>query len=211
MKNSIENIIHRTQRYWYVDGLAEITVGLFFVVLSAYFLIQSRINTVAFNPILANLGLLAAFLLVLWFLFQALQAVKARLTYTRTGYVASPRRQRGLRWQRYGLASWLFAACLSLVFLAFHSHGAPTWMPLLLGMVVGLTLLSLSFRFRLKRFALLACALVLVGAGLAFLNPGTTRAEILSSVADGVCFIISGGVTLVHYLRSTTTPAEPGL
>jgi hypothetical protein len=201
MKDSIDNIIHRTQRYWYVDGLAEITVGLFFVVLSGYFLAQARIKSVSSDPILADFGLLAAILLVLWFFLYAFRAVKARLTYSRTGYVASPRRQVGLRWQRVGLAAWMLTVGLSLTFLAYHSHGAPSWMPLLLGVVVGLTLLYLSFRFQLRRFTFLACALVLVGAIVAFLNLGGTRAEILSSAADGLCFIISGGVALVGYLR----------
>jgi hypothetical protein len=211
MKNTIDTMIRRTQRYWYVDGLAEITIGLFFVVLSLYFLIQARIKTVSLNPVLVNLGLLAVILLVLWFFRYALQAVKARLTYPRTGYVASPRMQKGLRWQRYGVTAWLVVVCVSLVALTLHSHTTPSWAPLLMGAVAGLIVLALGYRFRLLRFAFLACALVLIGAVVSFFNPGETLAAVQSSAADGVCFIISGGVTLVRYLRSTQPSAETDL
>ncbi len=209
MKNNIDTIIRRTQRYWYVDGLAEITVGLLFIVLSLYFFVQAQIRTISLNPILANLALLAAILLVAWFFRFVLQAVKARLTYPRTGYVASPRMQKSMRWQRYGIIAWL--VCISLAALVLTSYATPSWAPLLMGTVTGLTVLALSYRFRLLRFTFLACTLVLIGAGVSFFNPGEPLAFVLSAVADGVCFIISGGVTLVRYLHATQPPTEADL
>jgi hypothetical protein len=211
MKNTIDTIIRRTEGYWYKEGLAEITVGLFFVVLSVYFLVQARITAVSHNPVLANVSLLAAILLVAWLFRYALQAVKARLTYPRTGYVASPGRQKSSRWQRYGLTAWLILVCISLIALTLRSHSTPSWTPLLIGIVAGLTVLSLGYRFRLMRFALLACALVLVGALVSFFNPGETLAAVLSSAADGVCFIISGGITLVLYLHNNQPRTEADL
>ncbi len=211
MKNSIDMIIHRTQRYWYVDGLAEITIGVFFVALSVYFFVQSRIRTVSINPVLANLGLLAVILIVLLLFRFVLQTIKTRVTYPRTGYVAFPGKQKSLRWQRYGVTAWLVVVCISLVVLALHSHTTPSWTPLLMGAVAGLTVLALSYRFRLLRFTFLACALVLIGVGVAWINPGETLAVVLSSAADGICFIISGGLTLVRYLRSTQPSAEANL
>ena len=211
MKNTVDSIIRRTQRYWYTDGLAEITVGLIFVVLSGYFLIQAWTRDVSLNPVLANLGLLAILVLVLWLFRSALQAIKARLTYPRTGYVASPRMWNGSIWQRYGLTAWLIVVCLSLFVLTFHSPTPPSWLPLMTGTAAGLTVIFLSYRFRLLRFAILACALVLVGALVAYINPGDPFAASLSSVADGVCFIISGGVTLFRYLRSTQPLTEADL
>jgi hypothetical protein len=211
MKNTIDTIIHRTQRYWYVDGLAEITVGVFFMMLSVYFFVQSRIRTVSLNPVLANLGLLAVILIVLLLFRYALQTIKTRVTYPRTGYVAFPGMQKSLRWQRYGITAWLAVVCISLIVLALHSHTTPSWTPLLLGAVAGLTVLVLSYRFRLLRFTFLACALVLIGVGVSWVNPGETLAEVLSSAANGICFIISGGLTLVRYLRSTQPPTEENL
>jgi hypothetical protein len=211
MKNTIDTSIRRTQRYWYIDGLAEMAVGLFFLVMSGYFLVQAQIKSVSLNPVLANLALLAVILLVVWLFRYALQVVKAHLTYPRTGYVASPHQQKSLHWQRYGLTAWLVTVCVALVALTLHSHTTPTWMPLLTGTVAGLTVLVLSYRFRLVRFALLACALVLAGALVSFFYPGEPLAAIVSSAADGICFIISGGITLVLYLHSTQPPAEPNL
>jgi hypothetical protein len=211
MKITIDTIIRQTQRYWYVDGLAEITVGLFFGVLSGYFFVQSRIRTIALNPVLANLGLLAVIMAVLWFFRYTLQAVKARLTYPRTGYVAFPGRQKSLRWQRYGISAWLVVVCIALAALTLTSHTTPSWTPLLMGTVTGLTVLALSYRYRLYRFTFLACALVLIGAGVSWINPGWTLAAVMSSAADGICFIVSGGLTLWRYLRSTHPSAETNL
>ncbi len=211
MKNIMDPIIRRTQRYWYIDGLGEITVGLFFVVLGGYFLVQAKIKTILFNPILANLSLLAVLLIVFWLFRYTLQAAKAHLTYPRTGYVAPPSMQKASRGQRFGLTAFLVVVCISLFALTLHSHTTPSWMPLLMGAVTGLTVLALSYRFRLLRFTFLACALVLVGAVVAFFYPGEPLALALSSAADGVCFILSGGATLVRYLRSTQPPADADL
>lgn len=211
MKDNVDTIIRSTQQYWYIDGLAEITVGLLLVLLSAFFLAQAWTRTVSLNPVLANTGLLAVVLLIVWFFRHALRAVKARLTYPRTGYVASPCKWGGSFWQRYGVMAWLILVCLSLLALTLHSRTPPSWEPLLMGTVAGLTILFLNYRFRLMRFTILACALVLIGALVSFFNPGEPTAEILSSVAGGACFIISGGLTLIHYLRSTRPPAGADL
>ena len=211
MKDSIDSIIRRTQRYWYVDGLAEMMVGLFLVVVSAYFLFQARIDTSGLNPILANAGLLAAILVVLWFLRTVLRALKARLTYPRTGYVAHSRMRHGNGWQQYGPIALLAIASLSLLVLTLHWHTVPSWAPFLEGSVAGLTVLAVGMRFQLLRFAWLASLLVLIGAVITFINPGVTLATTLSSTAGGMCFIVSGGITLVHYLRTTRPPSEAGL
>lgn len=208
MKNSIDNIIHRTQRYWYVDGLAELAVGLLLALLSGYFILQAQIKSLPLNPVLANLALLAALLLVVLIFRAGLQAVKARVTYPRTGYVAYPRRQTGPLWQRYGLTAWIVLTSLAMVVLATRLHSTPAWTPFLMGTVTGLTLLAVSVRFQLLRMALLAFALVLIGAFLSLINPGEPLASVLYAIAGGVCFLISGGITLVRYLRSTQPPAE---
>jgi hypothetical protein len=208
MKNSIETIFRRTQRYWYIDGLAEITVGLFFVILSLYFLLQARITVLSHSPALTNDLLLAVILFVLWLFRYALQAVKAHLTYPRTGYVANPGMQKSSRWQRYGLAAWLVLVCISLIALTLRWHTIPSWTPLLMGIVGGLTVLSISYRFRLVRFTILAGGLVLAGAVVSFFNPGPTLATVLASAADGVCFILSGGITFVLYLHNNQPAAE---
>jgi hypothetical protein len=212
MKDNFDPIIRRTQRYWYVDGLAEITVGLIFVLLNLFFLanawlVPALARDASLSPVLAMTGLLAITALVVWLFRQGLQTAKARLTYPRTGYVASPRHWKGSFWQRYGIMAWLVVVCLALLVLTFNSQTPPSWAPLLTGSAAGLTVLFLGYRFQLARFALLACALVAIGAIVTYLNPGEPLAETLSSLAGGACFLISGGLTLVHYLHSTQAPS----
>ena len=78
MKDNVDNIIRRTQRYWYIDGLAEITVGLIFVLLNLFFLanawfIPAWTRSGSINSVLATTGLLAITALVIWFFRRALQ------------------------------------------------------------------------------------------------------------------------------------------
>ncbi len=211
MKNTIDSITRRTQRYWYVDGLAEITVGLLFVILCGYFLAQARINSLSFNHILANGVLLAALLLVVWLLREGLFAVKTRLTYPRTGYVAFPRQQHAPFWQRYGLAAFVAMLSVAAAVVASHSQAVPAWEPFFAGIISGLAALAIAFRFRLLRLALLGCAMVVVGAAVAYLHPGEPLGWMLFSSINGLCFILSGAVTLVSYLRSTQKPVDENL
>ena len=211
MRDSIDTITRRTQRYWYVDGLAEIAIGLFFMLLSAYFPLQERIVTASPYAWLANLGLFAAVLLIVWLFRHTLQAVKTRLTYPRTGFVAYPWTQGRSRWLRYGLAACYGLVGVSLVALASRSQTIHTWVPLLTGTIAGLTVLYLSYRFRLMRLAFLACALILTGIVVSLFIPNEMLAAALSSFVNGVCFFVSGMVTLVRYLRKTQPHGEVGL
>ena len=211
MKDNIDTITRRTQGYWYIDGLAEMTIGLFFVILSVYFTFQKQIVTASQNDWLANLGLLGGVLLLAWLFRYALKAIKSRLTYPRTGYVAYPLVQGSTRWLRYAQTFGLGLVGAALIALASRSQTLHSWVPLVTGTIAGLTVLYLSYRFRLVRLTFLACALILVGLMVSLINPGETLAAVLSSLANGACFIVSGGVTLVRYLRSTRPQDEVGL
>lgn len=208
MKNSIDSITLRTRRYWYVDGLAEITVGLFFGILSGYFPLRARLADGSPDPVLINLGLLAAVVLLLGLLLRAQQVVKNHLTYPRTGYVAYPRKQRVPFWQRYGLAAIIGFIGVSLAVIISRSSAVQSWMPFLTGAIAGLIVLSLSYRFRIFRFVILAIALILVGAVVSFINPGESLAPVLSSIGEGICFFVSGAVTLIRYLLNTRSASE---
>jgi len=43
MKNKIEQIIRKTYGYWWVDGMAEIAMGLFFGALSGYYYLMVKL------------------------------------------------------------------------------------------------------------------------------------------------------------------------
>ncbi|HZD10730.1 MAG TPA: hypothetical protein VE553_05245 [Candidatus Binatia bacterium] len=84
----IEKKVRETHRYFYDDGLVEIGVGFIFVltglVLAAWLAFEGnlplRISSALALPVLATLGALL--------MKRAVTAVKERVTYPRTGYVA---------------------------------------------------------------------------------------------------------------------------
>ncbi len=207
MNNHIDTIIRRTQGYWYVDGLNEIAVGLLLMIMSVYFLLQSRITGTSAGSVLANIALFAAVLVLFWFSRRAVQAVKARMTYPRSGFVAYPAGQAGPRRLRYIFAAAIGLVCVLLVALVPNSQNIHTWIPLLIGLISGLVVLYLSYRFRLLRLSLLAGALVLTGIVISLFNPSQGLAELLTSFIDGIWFVISGGITLFRYLHGTVPPA----
>src|SRR5512138_3875688 len=77
----------RVKRYWYTDGIGELTGGGMFILLGVYFAAQQYLGE---NSLVG--GLLQAGLII--FLIGGMvigrwliQALKSRLTYPRTGYV----------------------------------------------------------------------------------------------------------------------------
>ena len=90
MKNTIdiENVIRNTRRYWFVDGIAEISGGalISFIALSYY--LTSLISNVVIKSILLGLGQPVIILLGAFAIRKIITWLKDNITYPRTGYLS---------------------------------------------------------------------------------------------------------------------------
>lgn len=200
MKNTIDSTIQRTKRYWYIDGLTEISFGFLCLLLGIYFYLQATLPhdsllyqslTVSLVLIIVGGGALGS-----W----AVRTLKTRLTYPRTGFVAYPSRPGFQRWLLGGIA-FLVATLFTLLLTRLPDDLA--WPALISGVVIGAVWLYMGVRLGLIRFHLLAAFSLLAGFLLAVsgLDESLSMAGYYSLIA--LAMILSGGITLTVYLHST--------
>jgi hypothetical protein len=205
MEPQIAQAPRRTAGYWYADGLVELGTGLLLVLMAALFALEG----------LAPAGSLPAAFSALWLPFLllggmlllglGLRVAKRRLTFPRTGYVAYER-TRPVRKVLAGVIGGLVS--LSLVLLLASRPEWLTALPAVQGGVVALVWFFLSYRIGVWRLALVGLVSLVAGlaASLAGLSPSIGAAAVFGPT--GLASLVSGGLVLAHYLRTTSPPAE---
>lgn len=205
METQIAQAPRRTAGYWYADGLVELGTGLLLVLMAAMFTLDALAPAgslpAGFSALWLPLILLGGMLL----LSLVLRAVKRRLTFPRTGYVAYER-TRPARKVLAGLIGGLVS--LSLVLLLASRPGWLSALPAVQGGVVALVWFFLSYRIGAWRLALVGLASLAAGlaASLAALPPSIGAAAVFGTT--GLASLVSGALVLAHYLRTTSPPAE---
>jgi hypothetical protein len=204
MSNTYKEIEQKTRQYWYVDGTAEIFIGLLLAVTGALVLAMEQLPPGSWQRLSLVAGMMVIVLGGAWLGSKLVRAVKARVTYPRTGYVSyrKPSRQRRLR---NFLIMIPIAALWTAVVLIF-GQGLIAWVPLLDGLVFGAILWVLGIG--LLRFYLLAGLSLLVGGILAYIQIGGISGQVLFDFIMGLSLAVSGTITLIHYLSQTSAPED---
>lgn len=200
---TIDEAMRRPQRYWYEDGLGEIAAGVLFLLVGLLFFSEAVWHL---PPSFSSIGLIVVVFFGIQFGRRAVKALKARLTYPRTGAVTYQREPR----YRGKLAAVAIAAMVvaAVVAFAMKSTLPLSWIPFLDGFVIGIFLLYFAHMNALNRFYLLSAASVILGilVGIAGLGDQLGSAAYFS--AFGIALLVSGGATLSAYLRRPVPPAE---
>ncbi len=119
----------QAQRYWFADGLAELVLGLGFC-LYAGFLAWNAYTAPRMGPWLQVLAVFALVFGTNW----AVQRLKWRITYPRTGYVRYARTRQRARWA--GAALGVVALVLAIAWWALQRSAWGYWLALSAGMAV---------------------------------------------------------------------------
>ena len=209
MKNTdpTQEIIRRTQRYWYVDGLNELAVGVVVSLLGVYYYVLGHIPNSGTRAWLLGLGMPALIILGALAGRWVVARLKEHLTYPRTGYVSY--RRPGIR--RRILVSLLSAvAAAALVYFSSRllERFSQNLLPILTGLLFAILILYLGLNYGVARFYLLALGTFLMGLLTAWLSLPEPFDSALFFGGAGVLWILSGGLTLVRYLRSTTPAGD---
>jgi MFS family permease len=208
MKSNLSDVQQRVNRYWYTDGLAEILGGGMFLLLAVYFALQDFLG-----PDSTLSGILQASLALLmiggaFVSRRAINSLKTRLTYPRTGYVEYRVDKKDTGRKRilvFILAFTISALTIAFVgiFKSFDSIVAVT------GFIVGMILVLLRGKASgLFRFYILGAASLLLGFAISASGLPEGYALGLYYGLMGLCFLISGGLTLTHYLHENPLPVE---
>jgi len=202
MNNDLDQVTRRTRQYWFVDGLAELSVGGTFIVLGLYFYLQSILPSGSLVLLTIQLGFVVLLFGVIFLSRYLVKKFKSRLTFPRTGYVSYKRASKKQRIVSASIA--IIIASLNIaVFLS--TPLSLNWIPAITGLIVGIVWLISAIRVGLIRFYLQSILSLLLGVGLSLARLGTYQSLAIYYAVMGTVLLISGGVTLAKYLRQFPT------
>jgi hypothetical protein len=205
MKDQIDLVMQRAQRYWHIDGLTEIAFAWLFLVLGIYFYLSATLPQQTWLSTLIDSSLILFILAGAFLVNKLIKYVKERVIYPRTGFVSYRGKSGANRWIAFGLALLMGAIVGALIDLAPASLG---WMTALTGFFLAIPFLILGFRSGSWRFYLLCLVSLIVGLGLSAAGYGNTLGLSYYYLLLSVALFISGGLTFLNYLRTTTLPEE---
>lgn len=202
MTDQVDEVVKRTYRYFYIDGLVEMAVGLLFIVVGLLLLLFGDVQSLSLGGIVLAIGLplltIGGAYLVKW----AVQQLKENVTYPRTGYVK----------YRPGEPSvdrrWVMLAALVLAMIALLIPDRYAGMQLVVGILLGVILTYMGYRSNLARFYGAAIVAVILAIGTLLLNVGEIVGTSLVFVGAGLALLVSGTVVLIRYLRRNPAPGE---
>jgi hypothetical protein len=207
MRDPIDQYAKRTMRYWYVDGLAEIAGGVVVLLLALVFLIGGLLEPGSSTDFFLAVGQPAIILVGALAARRIVGKIKERVTYPRTGYVAyhRPASRRGIR---LIAATIGVAAVFGVIFGVISNLITPRWIPGISGVVIALLLAYLAYENGIRRFYIMGLYTLFLGLLVVTLHLADVYASSLFFGSFGLGWIVSGTVTLRHYLR-TTKPVYP--
>lgn len=204
MKDQLDSLQHRTQQYWNIDGLAELGIGSFFILLSLNFFGIVLLPDGPIRVVLGVLGMPILVILAVWFGRRGMDALKARLTYPRTGFLTYKKTSGKRRWIIFTIGILITGLLLFLIFIFNPKSGG--WMPLLDGVFLGLLLLVINHG--ILRFYLLAAISFLSGLLLAYLDFSGNLGHAAFYGMMGIAMLLSGALTLRDYLHHNPRQLE---
>lgn len=209
MNNEISDVKQRLYRYWYSDGIAELSSGGIFMLLGFYFAAQEYLKENSLASGLLQAGLVIVLIGGVFLGRWLIKALKSRLTYPRTGYVEYRVDKQNLNRRRVivGIVAALIAS-LSMIF----SERVVPHLDLTLaltGILVGLILIVMQGKNSgIERFYAFGGLSILLGIGFAFSGLPNGYSLGLYYGLMGFAFSVSGSIVLSRYLQENPTPAE---
>jgi len=204
----ISRVEERVYRHWYEDGLGELTGGGLFLLFAFYFGGHAWLEKGnSMGRLFLNGGLIVLLIGGVLATRWLLATMKAHFTYPRTGYVElnSPERVSLNR----AVTAVVGVVATVFVFLLGQMLGSFSWAPVVVGLLFGIVYLLIAVKSGgVKRFYFLSAFSALLGFGLWFsLLIVTFNLALFYSVL-GLVSIISGGITLVRFLKENPMPTE---
>jgi hypothetical protein len=206
MTTSIKKLTLRTYQYWYNDGLTELAAGTLILLIGLINLALALLNSSTLNQmalILQPLVLIGGYLAIT----AIVKPLKERYIYPRTGYVAY-RKPEGKRLHLLRFVAVVLAMIIAMTAALLLRVVKEAWLPAFVGLFLAMLMTYLGFKLGLVRFFVLAGFTVLLGLASAWLQLNDLYAKAFTYSGFGLALIVSGGLTLWHYFRSTRPPAS---
>ena len=205
MKDQIEQTILRTRRYWNIDGLPEFGFGLLCLLLAAYFMVQSSLESDSL--LYQMLNILFILIIVGGSLIsnRLVGYLKRKYTYPRTGYVSyrQPPRYRRLA---LGLISGLIASLL--VVILYFTEIRNFWIPVVTAVAVAVVFTYVAHQGYAPRYYFLALCSLAFGAIAALAGLRDLLGLALYYGGMGLVQVASGAIVFRNFLTTYSLVEE---
>ena len=205
MTDPVLDAQRRSARYWNVDGLSELAVGLQVLLVPLFLYGVAETSRGSAGRVAVVLALAAGLPLAALFSRRIVIAIRKRFTYPRTGFVT---------YRPAPAQAWLLGVALAVglvaLFLVLRGLTANwvAWLFVVQGIVPGSLLVYFGRVVGLPRFEAIGVIQALLGVALAVATPGLTRGMMIYWTVMGLVFILSGTWTLLRYYRAHPHAAE---
>jgi hypothetical protein len=207
MNHDLADIEERVKRYWYTDGIAELSSGGMFTLLGVYFGIQAYLGEDSPVSAFLQVGLVLLMMAGAVSISRLVNTVKTRLTYPRTGFVEYHVNEQDARQRRYVVMTVAMIMLIGSILLIKNNREFDS-MVLVIGILAGVVFVTLRGKSSGGiRFYILGAFSILLGVGLALSGLSQTSSLALFFVLLGIAVMVSGGLVLRRYLSKNPLPA----
>lgn len=208
MENKLLDVEQRIKRYWYSDGIAELSSGGMFILLGLYFGIQGYFGEGSLVSVILQVSLVFLMMGGIFGVRWLVNTLKIRLTYPRTGYVEYRSSEKDTTQRRYVVAAVAMIIAVASMVLVKYIRILDS-MVLITGIIVSVVFIALRGKSSgLTRFYFLGGFSFLLGVGLSFDGLPDEYNLALFYGLLGVAILISGGVVLRRYLIENPMPVD---
>jgi hypothetical protein len=197
MNDDINHTVQRTRQYWFIDGLAELSVGGLFILLGVYFFIQAILPAGSLALLIFQLSFVFILFGMIFISRYLLNKLKSRITFPRTGYVSYKKASKKQKLLSASLA--ILIASLPII-LFFTTPLSVNWIPVFTGLLVGTIWLISALRIGLLRLYLQALLSLITGVLISLANLDTYPSLAIYYGVMGTVLAMSGGIILAKYL-----------
>ena len=203
----LDEIARRPARYWTIDGLPELMLGVLWIVSGGAWLLGQQVP--ARWPWKAYWLIVAPALALGGFAANALtRALKRRVTFPRSGYVDWRPPDRRSR-TRLAATIVVGAAMLAWAALSSRQPALEDRAPAVLSVIIALSFVAISIRQRTPHHLALAAAAVAFPVALASLTTGWDTTYWLFVALGAACALV-GAIRLTRFVRSHPLPSPEG-
>jgi hypothetical protein len=201
-----QSALDRAYAHWLKDGLFEIGAGILLAGVGALRAILHFVPKGSATYYWLAAGLFVFMGAYIWGAQRVGRALKARLTYPRTGYAAFKPRTYTIRSILALVALLILAGVLGAMVGVLATQPdqqrVGTVVPIAMGLVGALALARAARRFEVNRYYYLGAFSIGLGFALGALGVGVVLGLSLFYLGIGLALALTGCVALVQYLRT---------
>lgn len=208
MEDKILDVEQRVKRYWYSDGIAEISVGGMFLLLGLYFGVQGYFGEGSVVSVILQVSMILVMLAGFFATQWLVNTLKSRLTYPRTGYVEYHVKDNDAKQRRYVVIAVAAMIAIASMVLINYIRNLDS-MVLGTGLMIGVIFVVLRGKSSgVTRFYYLGGLSLLLGIVLSLDSLSQAYNLGLFYGLLGVALLVSGGLTLRRYLNENPMPGD---